>query len=150
MVVRTEGTQIDVWRNRPAFRRNFPELADAQFAAGGARPCILIYVDCWTSVGGSQFVDSPGTGRYHTYLCDEVVPGVDARYRTLPQAGHRGITGESSGGYGAMITPMLRPDRALEAIGMTDVFFELFDATHDAIEYRYPIAITHLAERLTP
>jgi hypothetical protein len=37
-----------------------------------------------------------------------------------------------------------------EAIGVTDVFFELFDATHDAIEYRYPIAIKYLAERLTP
>ena len=66
--------QLDMWRNRPAFRRNFPELADAQFAAGGAPPCILIYVDCWTSLGGSQFLDSPGTGRYHTYLCNEVVP----------------------------------------------------------------------------
>ena len=54
--------QIDMWRNRNPFRRNFPELADAQFAAGGAPPCILIYVDCWTSVGGSQYLDSPGTG----------------------------------------------------------------------------------------
>ena len=40
--------------------------------------------------------------------------------------------------------------RALAAIGVTDIFFELFDATHDAIEYRYPIAIKYLAERLTP
>ena len=40
--------------------------------------------------------------------------------------------------------------RALEAIGVTDIFFELFDASHDAIEYRYPIAIKYLAERLTP
>ena len=52
----------------------------------------------------------PGTGRYHTYLCDEVVPWVDARYRTLAASAHRGIAGKSSGGYGAMITPMLRPD----------------------------------------
>jgi Putative esterase len=55
-------------------------------------------------------VDSPGTGRYHSYLCDEVVPWVDARYRTLPGAAHRAIMGKSSGGFGAMITPMLRPD----------------------------------------
>jgi hypothetical protein len=40
--------------------------------------------------------------------------------------------------------------RALAAIGVTDVFFELFDATHDAIEYRYPIAVKYLAERLSP
>ncbi len=40
-----------------------------------------------------------------------VVVFVDARYRTLPDAAHRGIQGKSSGGFGAMITPMLRPDR---------------------------------------
>jgi hypothetical protein len=39
-----------------------------------------------------------------------VVPWVDAHYRTVPEAAHRAITGKSSGGFGAMITPMLRPD----------------------------------------
>jgi hypothetical protein len=102
--------QLDMWRNRTAFRRNFPELADDLFAAGDAPPCILVWVDCWTSLGGSQFLDSPGTGKYHTYLCDEVVPWVDARYRTVQGAQGRGIAGKSSGGYGAMVTPMLRPD----------------------------------------
>ena len=38
------------------------------------------------------------------------MPFVDARYRTLAAAAHRGIAGKSSGGFGAMITPMLRPD----------------------------------------
>ncbi len=278
--------QLDMWRNRPAFRRNFPELADELFASGEAPPCVVVWVDCWTSLGGSQYVDSPGTGRYHTYLCDEVVPWVDANYRTLADRDHRGIMGKSSGGYGAMITPMLRPDlwgglathagdalfetcylpefrdsarvlrdeyegsfdrfwesfrsrpafskdsdghllndwcmaacysadedgtvllpfdtatgqlipeiwerwlawdpvrmvpehadalrsmraiyidagkkddwyldlgaeafrRALADIGVTDVFFELFDATHMGIEYRYPIALKYLAERLS-
>jgi hypothetical protein len=277
--------QIDMWRNRAPFRKNFPELVDEVFAAGDAPPCIVVFVDCWTSLGGSQFLDSPGTGRYHSYLCEEVVPWVDAHYRTLPEAAHRGICGKSSGGYGAMVTPMLRPDlwgglathagdalfetcylpdfrasaralrdhyegslerfwsefrahpafsrpgqdtvlndycmaacysadpdgtvrlpydtatgeliseiwdrwlawdpvrmapihvdalrglraiyidagtrdqffldlgaeafrRSLEAVGVTDVFFELFDATHSAIEYRYPLSLRYLAERL--
>jgi S-formylglutathione hydrolase FrmB len=102
--------QLDMWRNRPAFRKNFPELADEMFAREEAPPCIIVWVDCWTSLGGSQFLDSPGTGRYHTYLCEEIVPWVDRRYRTLPAREHRGIAGKSSGGYGAMVTPMLRPD----------------------------------------
>jgi S-formylglutathione hydrolase FrmB len=38
------------------------------------------------------------------------VPFVDERYRTQAEAAHRGIQGKSSGGYGAMVTPMLRPD----------------------------------------
>ena len=102
--------QLDMWRNRSSFRKNFPELVDELFAKGETPPCIVVWVDCWTSLGGSQFLDSPATGRYHSYLCNEVVPWVDAHYRTLPQREHRGIMGKSSGGYGAMVTPMLRPD----------------------------------------
>ena len=78
--------------------------------ADGAPGCVVVYVDAWTAYGGSQFVDSPGTGRYHSYLCDEVVPYVDARYHTIVDRESRAITGKSSGGFGAMITPMLRPD----------------------------------------
>jgi S-formylglutathione hydrolase FrmB len=279
--------QVDMWRNRSAFRPSPLELTDALFAGEDAPPpCLVAYVDAWTSLGGSQFLDSPGTGRYHTYLCDEVVPFVDRRYRTLADAAHRGIAGKSSGGYGAMVTPMLRPDlfgglathagdalfeacylpefreaaralrdsydgsferfwedfrarpafskgsdhvllnvwamaaaystdddgtvqvpfdvptgvlrpeiwerwlasdpvrmadrhgdalrslraiyvdcgrrdqfyldlgaeafrRRLERLGVTDVFFELFDGTHSAIEYRYPIGLRYLAERLS-
>jgi hypothetical protein len=102
--------QLDMWRNRAAFRKNFPEAVDERFAREESPPCVLVWVDAWTSLGGAQFIDSPGTGRYHTYLCEEVIPWVDANYRTLPEAAHRGITGKSSGGYGAMVTPMLRPD----------------------------------------
>jgi S-formylglutathione hydrolase FrmB len=278
--------QLDMWRNRSPFRKNFPELADELFASGDSPPAILVWVDCWTSLGGSQYVDSPGTGKYHTYLCEEIVPWVDDRYRTAADRDHRGVTGKSSGGYGAMVTAMLRPDlfgglathagdalfevcyqpdfrksarvlrdeyegsfdkfwedfrsrpafskesdghllndwcmaacysadedgtvrlpydtatgelvpevwdrwlawdpvrmvpkytdalrsmraiyidagkkdewfldlgaeafrRALADAGVTDVFFELFDATHMQIEYRYPIAVKYLAERLT-
>jgi hypothetical protein len=101
---------LTMWRNRSPFRQPFPETADAVFASGQAPPAIVVYVDAWTAYGGSQFVDSPGTGRYHSYLCDEVVPWVDKHYLTIPDAAHRAIMGKSSGGFGAMITPMLRPD----------------------------------------
>jgi S-formylglutathione hydrolase FrmB len=103
--------QLDMWRSRTSLRPTVPELIDELFTRADAPPpAVVVFVDCWTSVGGSQFLDSPGTGRYHTYLCDEVVPWVDATYRTLAEPAARGITGKSSGGYGAMVTPMLRPD----------------------------------------
>lgn len=101
---------VGMWDNRAPFRQTFYETADAVFARGEAPPTVVVFVDAWTAYGGSQFVDSPGTGRYHSYLCDEVVPWVDAHYRTVPEAAHRGVTGKSSGGFGAFITPMLRPD----------------------------------------
>jgi S-formylglutathione hydrolase FrmB len=263
--------QIDMWRNRSPFRPTVLELIDDLRA-----PARVVFVDAWTSFGGSQFVDSSGVGNYHTYLCEDVVGFVDERYPTSARA----VAGKSSGGYGAMVSAMLRPDvfsgfathagdalfelcylpdfrdavrglrdhydgsfdafwqefrsrpafakgsdhaivntfamaecytpgelpfdvatgqlrqdvwerwlawdpvrmvnahadalrgmraiyidagtrdqfyldlgadafrRALERIGVTDVFFELFDATHSAIEYRYPIALRYLAERL--
>lgn len=102
--------QLDMWRNRSAFRPNVPELVDRLFAEEECPPAVVVFVDAWTSYGGAQFIDSPGTGRYLGYLCDEVVSFVDARYRTLAEPGHRGLTGKSSGGYGAMVVPMLRPD----------------------------------------
>ena len=49
-------------------------------------------------------------GRYLDYLCDELPAFVDERYPTLASRDHRGLTGKSSGGYGAMAVPMLRPD----------------------------------------
>jgi S-formylglutathione hydrolase FrmB len=80
------------------------------FARGEAPPAIVVLVDCWTSVGGSQYLNSPGTGRYLDYLCNEVVGYVDERFRTLARRESRAIQGKSSGGYGAMVVPMLRPD----------------------------------------
>src|SRR5918996_843067 len=47
--------QLDMWRTRPPFRRTFPGLADALFPHEDAPPVIVVWVDCWTSLGGSQF-----------------------------------------------------------------------------------------------
>src|ERR671937_1052579 len=53
--------QLDMWRNRAAFRRNFPELADELLAGGAGPPCVDVWGDCWASLGGSQFLHSPAT-----------------------------------------------------------------------------------------
>jgi hypothetical protein len=119
--------QVDMWRNRAPFRPNVIELIDGLFA--GERPpppCLVVLVDAWTSLGGSQYVDSPGTGKYMTYLCDDVVSFVDAKYRTKADRAHRALTGKSSGGYGAMVVPMMRPD-VFSALGTHagDALFDL-------------------------
>ncbi len=93
------------WFNVEPWTESYPAAIERL-----ALDAVVVLVDAFTAVGGSQFVDSPGIGNYHTYLCDELVPYVDARFPTLPEAQHRGIQGKSSGGYGAMITPLLRPD----------------------------------------
>jgi S-formylglutathione hydrolase FrmB len=90
------------WFNVRPWRRSVPEQI-----AERAPAAIVVLVDAFTAVGGSQFLDSPAIGRYHTYLCDELVPWLDSQ---LPTNGVRALHGHSSGGYGAMVNAMLRPD----------------------------------------
>jgi enterochelin esterase-like enzyme len=102
--------QADMWLGRTAFEPTPIERLDALFADGGCPPAIVVFVDAWTARGGSQYLNSTSTGRYMDYLCDEIVPFVDGRYPTAASRDHRGIAGKSSGGYGAMVVPMLRPE----------------------------------------
>jgi S-formylglutathione hydrolase FrmB len=102
--------QLDMWLARSAFEPTMVERVDAAFASPGAPRAVVVFVDAWTSYGGSQFVNSTATGPYMDYLCDEVVPFVDGAFPTIADRDHRGIAGKSSGGYGAMMVPMLRPD----------------------------------------
>jgi len=102
--------QVDQWRERPPFGEPFYERLDRMIVAGTCRPVVVPMPDCWTSYGGCQFLDSAGTGRYVTHLCDELVPWVDERFATAPAAVSRSVQGKSSGGYGALVLAMLRPD----------------------------------------
>ena len=102
--------QLDMWFTRQPFQPTVIEAFDALFASGACPDAIVVFVDAWTSYGGSQFLNSGSTGRYMDYLCDEVVAFVDSRYPTAADRDRRGLSGKSSGGYGAMVVPMLRPD----------------------------------------
>ena len=102
--------QVDQWLARTSGGPTTIERIDATFASGDCPPAIVVLVDAWTSRGGSQFLNSTSTGPYLDHVCTEVIPFVDARYPTLMAPEHRGVAGKSSGGYGAMILPMLRPD----------------------------------------
>lgn len=101
--------QLDRWFARDAFEPTIFERIDRLYEERDTPSGLLVFVDAWTSLGGSQFVNSSSLGRYLDYLCDEVVPFIDERYPTIADASHRGIAGKSSGGYGAMTVPMRRP-----------------------------------------
>ncbi|HEY2924672.1 MAG TPA: alpha/beta hydrolase-fold protein [Candidatus Eisenbacteria bacterium] len=83
---------------------------DALLAAGAAKPMILALPDCFTHLGGSQYVNSPALGNYEDHVIEELVPFLDSRYRTLATPEHRGVIGKSSGGYGALMLGMRHPD----------------------------------------
>ena len=83
---------------------------DRLIGAGSMPPVICVLPDCFTRLGGSQYINSTATGRYEDYLVGEIVPFVDAQLRTLASRDHRGVTGKSSGGYGAMVLAMRHAD----------------------------------------
>jgi len=95
--------------NRSLWTPTLPELMD-RVIAEGAPEAVLVMPDGSTRYGGSQYINSPATGRYEDHMVKELVPYVDATYRTKASAGHRGTVGKSSGGYGALVLAMRNPD----------------------------------------
>jgi S-formylglutathione hydrolase FrmB len=98
------------WVNVTAFQPSVPERLDELIAAGEIPPVLGVFVDGWTTFGGSQWVNSETIGRYRDYLARDVVAFVDARYRTLPRPEARAVVGKSSGGYGALVMGAHHPD----------------------------------------
>jgi hypothetical protein len=92
------------------WKPNTVEVFDRLIAEEQCEPAILVLPDCFNRWGGSQFIDSEGTGRYQTYLADEVIPFVDAEFQTVPEREARAVVGRSSGGFGALRLGMDRPD----------------------------------------
>ena len=88
------------------FSENLAERAARLIQDKRMGPVILVMPDCFTSLGGNQYVNSSAIGRYADYLVDEIVPFVDREFRTLASREHRGCFGKSSGGYGAIIHGM--------------------------------------------
>lgn len=91
------------WKN---FGENVPERAARLVHEGKMAPAIIVFPDCFTALGGNQYVNSSAIGRYADYLTQEIVPFVDREFRTLAAREHRGCFGKSSGGYGAIIHGM--------------------------------------------
>lgn len=95
--------------NWKAFGENLPERAARLIHEKRMEPVIVVFPDCFTALGGNQYVNSSAIGAYADYLTREIVPFVDNRYRTLASRDHRGCFGKSSGGYGAIVHGMKYP-----------------------------------------
>ena len=102
------GNVASLLSARP-WQPNVVQRADRLIAQATMEPAIVVLVDGFTRLGGSQYVDSVHNGNYAQYVVNEVVPMVDARYRTVADAAGRGVFGKSSGGFGALHLVMEHP-----------------------------------------
>jgi enterochelin esterase-like enzyme len=91
------------WKN---FSDNVPERAARLIFEKKMGPALVVFPDCFTALGGNQYVNSSAIGDYADYLTREIIPFVDREFRTLARREHRGCFGKSSGGYGAMVHGM--------------------------------------------
>lgn len=90
--------------------RGAQSLFDQAIAAGVVRAFILVAVDMNTPLGTSWYVNSPATGNWEDFMIQELVPYIDANFKTLPGRDSRGIAGIFIGGYGAIRFGMRHPD----------------------------------------
>jgi S-formylglutathione hydrolase FrmB len=88
------------------FRENVPERLDRLIGEQRMPPVVVAFPDCFTRLGGNQYINSSATGAWEDFLLHEVLPAVETRFGCGGD-GHRGVFGKSSGGYGA-ITHALR------------------------------------------
>ncbi len=111
--------------NTQSFTPNLAERMDRLIQSGVCDEMILVMPDCFTRLGGSQYINSTATGRYEEHLVSEIVAFVDARFRTRAEAGGRALLGKSSGGYGALVQAMRHPEVfAVAALHSGDCYFE--------------------------
>ncbi len=115
------GPSQSGWRN---FGENLPERLDRLIASGELPPVVVALPDCFTRLGGNQYINSAALGPWSDFLREEVVPLVEQRF-ACGGAGRRGVFGKSSGGYGALVHALLYPDFwAAAACHSGDIAFE--------------------------
>lgn len=76
-------------------------------SAGKISEMIYIFPDGFTSYYCNYYT---GKYNYMDMFINELVPHIDANYRTIPDREHRSITGYSMGGFGAMVLPEKHPE----------------------------------------
>lgn len=110
------------WKN---FGENVPERLDRLIASGAMAPCVVAFPDCFTKLGGNQYINSATMGRWADFLLEEAVPFVEKTFQ-CGGTERRGVFGKSSGGYGAIAHTLLYPDFwAASACHSGDMGFEL-------------------------
>jgi S-formylglutathione hydrolase len=100
----------DKWYGPTKHWINLPTVLDKAFAVTGALEMIFVTPNAFTRYQGSMYSNSVTTGDWEGFIVKELVPYIDAHYRTIPKPGSRGLAGHSMGGYGTIRIGMRHPE----------------------------------------
>src|SRR5690606_19849862 len=123
------------------FGESIPARLDRLIAKEKIGPGVMVFPDCFTSLGGNQYLHSPAVGQcasyipdeltafvaahlavksgdqhpavgqYAIHIHDELIPFVEAHIAVKSVAQHRAVLGKSSGGFAAIRFAMDFPDQ---------------------------------------
>src|ERR1700676_93943 len=111
--------------NWAAFQENMPERLDRLIGEHLMPPVMVAFPDCFTRIGGNQYVNSAATGAWEDFLINEMLSVIERRFG-CGGVGRRGVFGKSSGGYGAITHALRHSDVwAAAACHSGDMGFEL-------------------------
>jgi S-formylglutathione hydrolase FrmB len=132
--------------NWKAYSETVPQRVERLMSAGKMGPVIVAFPDCFTSMGGNQYINSSVMGAWADFLIDDMLPALEAQFRIRPGRDNRACFGKSSGGYGAIVHGMRYADAwAAVASHSGDMGFEYvyrndFARTLDALAKHDDIA----------
>ncbi|MBY0316560.1 MAG: esterase family protein [Bdellovibrionales bacterium] len=113
------GTQAT---NIKCLEENFPQMIQRLTEEKKIPRALHCFVDAMTAVGGSQFINSSGCGRYSDYIQTELVTALKKTFKTTEEWT---VAGASSGGYGALHHISLAKTAFTKAVVVApDSFFE--------------------------
>ena len=111
--------------NWAGFRENLPERLDRLIGEERMPPVVVAFPDCFTRLGGNQYINSAATGAWEDFLLHEMLPAIEQRFG-CGGSERRGVFGKSSGGYGAITHALRHSDIwAAAACHSGDMGFEL-------------------------
>lgn len=84
-------------------------MLDRLIRSGRLAEAIVVMPDGGNRYGGGYYRDSAVTGKWQSFLAEDLVGYVDRRYRTIASPNGRAFVGWSMGGYGAIHLAMERP-----------------------------------------
>jgi enterochelin esterase-like enzyme len=113
-------------------------LIERAFADDVVQEFIFVVADYTGPTTGSLYENSPVSGRWIDYTVDEVVPLIDAKYRTLAQRESRAVVGDFFGGRGALKFAMKKADMFGVAYAMHPVATGTGDIPWSALEIDWP------------
>ncbi len=117
---------------------SYINILDNLIASGKIVPVVVVFIEYKE---GDQDFFLNKTEEYSAFICDNLVPFIDSKFKTTNSPEQRGIGGISAGGHISLITALKRPDKFLLASGqsttLTPEFFEFLETLKNGTKNKW-------------